>query len=417
MTAPSIKRIFVGTVVLTGAGLLAMPCSDADPATPIPAPTHPAASSSQVDPRLAVADNAFGLKLFAVLRKQDPGKNIFISPSSIALALAMVYNGAGTTTKDAMATSLGLQGLTLADVNKANSDLVAMLQNPDPEVTLTVANSLWIRSGFPVKSDFTQRLQASYGAEATSLDFDSPGAPATINKWVSDATNQKIPTIVDTIPPDESMFLINAIYFNGTWTDEFNPNATYTRTFTRADGTKIGVGMMYRAGSWKYLANDKFEAIQLPYGSGRLALCVILPSPKSSMEDLVASMDSTTWNQWMGQFREREVGITLPSFRTEYSATLNDALGALGMGIAFDRMKANFSGISDKPVLISTVRHRTCLDVNEVGTEAAAVTSIPVPTSGFAPDLHMEVDRPFVLAIRDDKSGAILFIGAIEDPS
>ena len=435
MAFPSVKRFGVGVCLAIGVGVIAASSLDAGSAA---VDEHVV---TQVEPQLAAADNTFGLKLFAALQKHDSAKNVFISPSSVALALAMVYNGAGTTTKDAMAATLGLQGMTIADVNKANSDLIAVLQNPDPKVKLTIADSLWVRSGFSIKDNFAQRLQQSYGARLTNLDFASPAAPATINRWVSDATYKKIPTIVDKISPDEMLFLINAIYFNGTWTRQFDPKDTSPGPFTLADGkeirtfvmpgptpstgawyrlaegTRIQTPMMHQRGWYSYTSNDKFQAIRLPYGSERLALYVFLPSPGSSVKELVSSMDSATWDQWIKQLHGNEGTISLPRFKTEYSATLNDALAALGMGIAFDATRADFSGISEKQVWISTVKHKTYLDVNELGTEAAAVTSIgmsatAMPTNPF----NMVVDRPFVLAIRDDTSGAILFSGAIQDP-
>ncbi|HLG13149.1 MAG TPA: serpin family protein [Blastocatellia bacterium] len=378
-------------------------------------------STGNVDPRLIAANTRFGFKLYAELLKEKPGQNALVSPSSVALALAMTYNGAEGGTREAMARALELQGLTLADVNRANADLKASLENPDPKVQLQIANSLWSKRGFTFKPDFIKRNTEYYKAEVSELDFNDPAAAARINRWVSDKTNAKIPKIIDQISPDSILFLINAIYFKGKWANEFDKSATHDEPFYLANGREKKHPMMRRSGEYRYYEEKGFQAVNLPYGSGRLSMYVFLPAKDSSLDGFHRNLTAANWETWMTRFEKSDGEILLPRFTIEFEAELNGALKALGMGVAFDPAGANFKNMiqMSENAYINKVKHKTFAEVNEEGTEAAAVTSVDiVATSVMRPKrtFKMVVDRPFFCAIRDNQTGSVLFMGSILDP-
>jgi len=369
-------------------------------------------TTSAVD-EVVSANTRFGFKLFSQLLSQD-SSNVFISPTSIAIALTMLYNGASGETQQAMAQTLELQGISLQDINSANSTLLSALTNPDPDVQVAIANSLWAKQEYPFRKDFLQK-QSLYKAQVTTLDFQSPDATNTINAWVNQNTNGRIEQIVDQINPEDVLFLINAIYFKGRWADEFDPNQTTNEPFfTRGGSTQHP--MMSQTGRYRYYENEQFQAVSLPYGKGRLSLYVFLPSENSDLTSFSQQLTSANWEKWLTQFSQREGSIRLPRFQMEYDLTLNDTLKALGMEVAFED-SADFSAMGDN-LALSEVKHKTFVEVNEEGTEAAAVTSgrVMAVSAPIDPPFQMVVNRPFFCAIRDNQTGTILFMGSIVEP-
>ena len=375
-------------------------------------------SDAAVGPELVRADTEFGFKLFKELVGRDDSKNVFISPSSLALALTMTYNGASGKTRQAMAKALQIRGIDLQQVNEANAALLANMNGPGPGVTLNVANSLWARQDVEFDADFLQRNREFYSAEVTALDFGRPDALDIINGWVADKTEGKIDEVIGTISPGTVLFLINAIYFKGAWEDPFDPARTRKGTFTLTDGAEKTVPMMSRHGDYNYLQTDTFQAIRLPYGKGRLSMYVFLPSKELGLRGFYKELHRESWESWMSLFSETKGSISLPRFRVEYEVeqALKEALTALGMGVAFSR-SADFSAmIPGGGVWIERVIHKTFLEVNEEGTEAAAATAVEMLGVAIRQPFDMVVDRPFFCAIRDDKTGVILFMGSIVDP-
>ena len=383
---------------------------------------HTQSASGKLDGRLAAANARFGFKLYAELARQSADKNLFISPASTGLCLAMAYNGAAGETAQAMARALETQGIPMPELNQAYAALKAALENPDAKVQLNIANSLWARQGLAFKPDFIQRTKEYFGAEVTELNFDDPGAAATINRWVSEKTKDKINKIVDRIDGNSILFLINAIYFKGTWSKEFDKAKTTEDNFTPAVGGPKRVPMMSQSGSYRYFENAGFQAVSLPYGGGRASMYIFLPAKAGGLSALQKKLTAANWESWMDEFQQSDGDIKVPRFRLEYEATLNEALKALGMGAAFDQGRANFTGMIEpkgQNVYISQVKHKTFVDVNEEGTEAAAVTSTEMrTTSAMRPRqrFNMVVDRPFFCAIRDNQTGTVLFMGSITDP-
>ena len=379
-------------------------------------------TSDSVDSRLVSANAAFGFRLYAEVLKESAGKNVFISPSSVALALAMTYNGAVGETKQAMERALEIKGMNHAELNHAYAQLRQALESADAKVQLNIANSLWAKKGVTFNVDFIQRNKQFYDAQVTTLDFGDPSAPATINSWVADKTKGKIDKIVDNVDPQSILFLINAIYFKGTWTIEFDKAKTKEETFTMGSGQQKRHPMMHQSGTYDYCEGKSFQAVSLPYGGGRASMYIFLPAQGTSLEQFQKELTAANWDAWMKQFAKTKGEIAVPRFKVDYEIGLNDALKALGMGVAFDPGRADFSGIvqTSENAFISRVKHKTFAEVNEEGTEAAAVTSVEISVTsvGRPPKtFRMIVDRPFFCAIRDNKTGTVLFLGSITDPT
>jgi serpin B len=375
-----------------------------------------------LEEELIQADNAFGLKLFQEIHAQeDGGKNIFISPLSVAMALGMTYNGAAGTTQEAMQETLELQGLTIDEVNESYRSLIELLRGLDPSVEFLLANSIWYRDVFPVLQDFIDVNRDYFDAEVTPLDFSDPSAAPTINQWVNDKTNGRITEIVDDpIPIFVVMYLINAIYFKGDWTVQFDPELTADRSFYLADGgTKLVPMMTYPEPiAVRQFADGGATAIDLPYGGKAFSMTIVMPPyGGGTIEALIGSLDAERWAEIIDGLSSAESNVVMPKFTLEYDIELNDVLKALGMEIAFDELNADFSNMYPPPlqVFISKVKHKTFVDVNEEGTEAAAVTSVEIGLTSLPPTVY--VDRPFVFAIRERFSGTILFVGRIMDPT
>lgn len=371
------------------------------------------------DTKVVKGSNKFGFKLFSEILKKDSSEtNIFVSPSSVAIALAMTYNGASGSTQQAMAKTLELQGINLQDINSSYAALKSQLENPEANVQLTIANSLWADKDASFRSDFLQRVQDFYKAKVTALNFQNAEASNTINNWVQENTRGKINRIVDRVDPSVVLFLINAIYFKGQWSNKFDKTKTAAYPFYLNSGKQKQQQMMSQNGDYLYYENDKFQAVSLPYGKdGKISFYIFLPKQSSNLKAFHQNLNFENWETWTNQFRNREGFIRLPRFKTDYEVTLNDALKALGMEEAFSS-KANFSGIG-KNLAISQVKHKTFVEVNEEGTEAAAATSVEMSRASFSekPEpFQMIVDRPFFCAIRDHQTGSVLFMGSIVDP-
>jgi len=369
---------------------------------------------------IAAASNAFGFDLFQQLQRQAANKNVFFSPLSVSVALAMTYNGAVGETKNAMARALKIGGMNHAELNRSSAELLGALKSSDPKIELAIANSLWARGGVRFNEAFLARNRQFYGAEVATLDFKSPQSVATINRWVDANTKGKINRIIDQIDPDQVMFLINAVYFKGQWQKRFEKTLTQSRPFHMLGGQQKQVPMMAQSGNYLYYRGDKFQAVSLPYGKGGVSLYLFLPDQGSSYDDFLKSLSYRKWEEWMNSFNDAPGDVKLPRFKLDYENTLNDALKALGMGVAFSASEADFSGIrAERDLFISEVKHKAIVEVNEEGTEAAAATSVGIGITSVGPTpqrFTFIADRPFLMVIRDSQTGAILFMGAVMEP-
>lgn len=371
--------------------------------------------------RIVTSANSFGFDLFNKVNNSEPNKNVFISPFSVSMAFGMVLNGANGSTLDSLKKVLGDAGVSLDDINNSYKNISTTLTNLDPKVVFQIANSIWYREGFPVLQTFLDANKNYFEAEVSALDFNQPSAVQTINGWVNTKTHGKIPFILKDIPPGLMMCLINAIYFKGIWTYQFDSTNTADTTFTCADGSTSQCKMMKQRATFAYYEDADIQAIDLPYGDRSFSMTVILPSTGTSIDQYAASLTQAKWDGIIAKLDSAEVILSLPKFKLEYGRTLNSELITMGMGIAFSDY-ADFSRISQKVGLtISEVLHKTFVEVNEEGTEAAAVTAIIfVTTTAYPPVNHihsMNVNHPFILAIREHTSGTILFIGKIVNPN
>jgi serpin B len=370
---------------------------------------------SAAESRMVSAGNQFGFDLLQQSRRGAPDANLFISPVSISMALGMTINGASGTTFDSMRTAMRLAGTSIDEINAGYRSLIDLLIKLDPTSQFQIANSIWARAGVPFLPGFLTANRTNFDAEVQSLDFSAPATLGTINDWVSAKTHGKIPTILDGIDSDEVMFLINAIYFKGSWRLAFDPKQTQSAPFNSADGSIQSVRMMTQlAELQRYSSTRDFEMVELLYGNGAFAMDIVLPRPDRTLADVTEGLDAARWAEWMTDLHDREIGLALPKFTLEYKQLLNADLAALGMGIAFDPERADFTGMANLApdrLYLTKVMHKTFVDVNEEGTEAAAVTSVGVGATSAPPT--MQIDRPFLFAIRERLTGTILFLGQI----
>jgi serine protease inhibitor len=381
---------------------------------PPPAVLQAQQDNTPVNPAIVTADNSFGLNLFENLNSGASG-NVAISPISVAMALQIVYNGAAGATQQAMSQTLELGTLSTADLNNANAALQGSLVNPDPQVQLTIANSLWMHLGTnAVLPSFTQMDQTYYGAMVGDLS----GAPANVNAWADTETNGLITQILPNANYQSVTAIIaNVIYFKGQWASAFDPSQTAAAPFTLADGTQVAAQMMHQAASVGYLQGANFQALRLPYGQGRMSMLIVLPDAGISLSSFVSGITADTLNGWVGQLQTAYGNIALPRFTSTYGASLVQPLSTLGMATAFcSSQQASFPGIGLG--CISDVEHKTVVEVDETGTVAAGSTTIIVtPVAVPAPMFTINLDHPFLYAIRDDQTGELLFIGTLMNPS
>ncbi len=378
---------------------------------------------NESEKKLVEADNLFSFSLFKRIAESESDKNIFISPLSVSMALGMTLNGARGTTGSEITSALGFAGLTQEEINQSYHSLIGLLTNLDPKVKFNIANSIWTREGFEVKEEFYEVNRDFFDAVVSQLDFNDPNSAGVINSWVNDKTSGKIKNIVSPpIDPLTVMFLINAIYFKGDWTLQFDKGATTTQPFYVTGGNTISCDLMHLKEDFRYLGNDRFQAVMLPYGDGDFSMTVFLPRLNDNAVDIgnfIAGMNREDWVARQESFDSLEVDLYLPRFELEYEITLNNILQTLGINAAFDPAISDFTGIADRDDLhISNVLHKTYVKVDEKGTEAAAVTSVTVGVTSIPEEpVTMRVDRPFVIIIQENSSGTILFMGKINDPS
>jgi serine protease inhibitor len=382
---------------------------------------HKVISLTKSQQKIVGSSNSFGLKLFKeVARPLDPAKNFFISPLSVSMAMTMTYNGAATGTRDSIQKTLGFQGLTDEDINQSCHDLMASLLGLDPKVTMEIANSIWYEQTETILPSFLEVNQTYFDAQISRANFLDPATVGLINNWVNEKTHHKIPQIIDRIPADVIMYLINAIYFKGTWKYEFDKNKTSKQTFMLSDGSSFLTDFMVQKGTFKYVKNDLFSAIELPYGDDNFSMMVFVPSEGKTCLSLLSQLDDTNWNAWGTELNETQnVQVYLPKFKFSFDTLLNKPLESLGMSIAFTA-NADFSRINGlKNLYITRVIHKSFVDVNEEGTEAAAVTVVEIGKTSIGPGdeiTYFRADRPFIFAIKEKQTNTILFMGLLNKP-
>ena len=359
---------------------------------------------------------------FDLLRQLAPAgdtTNVFYSPLSVTLALAMACNGARGDTQREITRALRVANLDLATVNADLARLSASLGALDPQVELDVANSLWAAPGMPLRASYARDMAASFQAELRNIVFDDQGLN-TINAWVERQTKDRIRHLLtrEACGPETALILLNAIYFKGRWSQAFDPQHTRAGEFSCADGRKRKARLMTLTGQFAYGEDEHIQAVRLPYGDRRVSMLVVLPRPALTLDALIEGLDAARWSTWNQRCALQTGQVALPRFKVEHTVVLNRALAALGMRRAFGP-QADFTGmVSVGNLRISTVLHKAFVEVNEQGTEAAAATAVMMARTMFAPRPPFEfiADRPFLYVIQDDFTGVMLFAGVVREP-
>ncbi len=378
---------------------------------------EPPRAPSRTEAAVIDASVGFGLELVARTVAADPRANIVLSPLSASMALGMALNGADGALFDAMRETLGFGTLSRDELNAAYRELLDSLAGLDPDVRLEIANAVWADDDVPFHDAFLQAVTAAFDARAESSDFADPATVAAINEWVEQQTEGRIDGIVDTLDPSLVMLLLNAVYFDGAWTTSFDAEQTRREAFQREDGSSVDVEMMSLRNVEVLRANgDSYSAVELPYGAGAFAMLVVVPHPGVGAREWLAGLDADRWADVVeGLETSRLDLLSMPKFTLTFDAYLNDALIAMGMEPAFVP-GADFTRLSPlgQQMCIDFVRQKARIEVDEQGTRAAAATSVGIGLVSFN---GFVVDRPFVFAIRERRSGAILFVGLVGDPT
>jgi serpin B len=370
-------------------------------------------------PQAIQSSNDFGIELFRKVAENDR-QNLMLSPLSASTALTMLLNGCGGDTYTQLNETLKYSsGMTTGDINKAYKSLVDQLLSADPLVKLTLANAIFYRNGFTVKPPFLATMNNDFGSTIAGLDFAAPSALTTINKWANDNTAGKIPRVLDEISNDAVMFIMNALYFKGDWSYQFDKSATRDHPFYPDGGTTVNVSTMNSEVGAKIVYGNNYKAVEMPYGRTNFTMVVIVPT--ETLTTFYTTFTSGVWNSITSGFDGTdEYGkliVYMPKFKFSYEKYLNNQLRAMGMVDAFIPFQANLSGISDESIFVSFVKQNTFVEVDEVGTEAAAVTTVGIELTSMPPKpTQFVIDKSFVFAIRERTTNTLLFIGQVLNP-
>lgn len=363
------------------------------------------------------SDFAFDF-LHVTLQNDATDSNKMISPLSIYLALSMLYNGADHATRDSIQYALRLNGTSIEDLNSTCKAIMDQLPLADNKVNLSIANSIWYDQRLQPLQSFLNVNQNFYNAQLQGLNFTDPNSVNTINNWVSDQTHEKIKKIIDHLSSDDKMCLINAVYFKGSWKFAFDKSGTANAAFTTNEGNIVSSPFMSLHGALTYWGNDSLQMVQLPYGGGNFNMYIMKPGNKLSVGQLATALNQSSFTRWQGHLDTMNIQLYMPKFQYSYSIdNMAPELAAMGMGITFSNA-ADLSKIYSIPTFVSAAIHKTYINVDETGTEAAAVTAIVVTTTGANPGpFVLRLDHPFLYVIQEKTSGVILFIGMVNDPT
>lgn len=372
-----------------------------------------------IEKNLIQSNYIFGLELFKRINERDKDKNIFISPLSVSFAIGMVLNGAGSQTYDSIKKTLFVTDLSQTEINQSYKSLTDLLLGVDPKVKFKIANAIFYRNNITIKNNFFDENKKYFNALIEGLDFATPASVNKINKWANENTEGKIPIIVERISENEIMFLLNAVYFKADWKLPFDKSMTRDDWFKKSIKDSVACKMMTQEINAGYFENDNFQVIELPYSNGAYSMGIILPKIGQNIDQIIKNLSEESLKQCFDQMEPREVKLFLPKFQIRYKIDLSPVLKSLGMSIAFDPENADFTKIYEGPerAYITNVAHSTFVEVNEEGTEAAAVTSITIGITSIRDRIVVRCDRPFLFMIKEKNTNSIVFIGKLVDPS
>lgn len=396
--------------------ILAACQNDENPSKPEPKPRKDI-SLTRVEQSLLDANTDFAFRFFSqVCNTEDEKPNVFVSPLSTSLCLSMITNGASGNTLTEMQDVLGFpaSSFSLDDLNNYNQKLTTALLDLDNTTQLGIANSIWVKQGFKVYDSFVNVNKQMYDAQVQELDFTSPTAKDVINRWCAEQTNDCIKEVIKVIPANARMYLLNALYFKGIWASQFEKSATRQENFTNSDGTQQKVNMMNQTEMFNYTKNSTFSIAELPYGNEAFSMVILLPSGGKTLDESLSELTSENWKEWNSNMAGKQLQVKLPRFRVEYDKTLIDDMIAMGMKDAFDGNKADFSKMSAAELYVGILQQFTYINVDEEGTEAAAVTvGGMLDSAGLPVTIPFYVDSPFAFMIKEKSTGAILFMGKV----
>ncbi|HTJ22878.1 MAG TPA: serpin family protein [Gemmatimonadaceae bacterium] len=388
-----------------------------DPSSPLGS-QHPALTAlpralTPSEQSVLEASNAYSFALWRTINSTSHDSNVFVSPLSVSFALGMALNGANGPTYDEMRSALQFGGAPLTSIDSGYKSLIGLLSSLDPSTTMKIANGIFYRSGFPFNQSFLNDAAKWFDAEVKPQNFDDVAATVNaVNGWASSKTNGKIPKVIDDYDQSMVMFLLNAIYFKGSWRDKFDPANTRAEAFHAVSGDQ-SKPLMHRQGKMSYAETATFQAVDLPYGDSAFTMSVILPKPDNSVESVAASLTPDAWHALGASYHNQLVDLTLPKVTLTWKRNLIPDMKALGMKLAFTDL-ADFTRMSSgQQLLISLLQQNTFVAIDEEGTEAAAVTTVGVTVTSVPQVTTMRVDRPFIFVIRERLSGSVLFMGKI----
>ncbi|MGK7954023.1 MAG: serpin family protein [Crocosphaera sp.] len=369
--------------------------------------------------RLVEAQVQLGFKLFSTLAESHKNENILISPTSIALTLSMLYNGATGTTQTEIARGLSFNNINISTLNRANQGLYDDLNSHEGYNPLMVTNSLWAREGFSFRYQFLKNSRSYYQAKITNLDFSSSEAKGIMNRWVTEKTQSQGQEMMDSPQADDVLFLINTASFQGLWEVGFDTSLIKDKPFhLREHSVKI-YPFMSRQGTYNYLETSQLQAVELPYGDGRFSLYLFLAKPDNDLPQMVKELTAKKLSKLLAKFRKSQGLLELPRFQLNYEVDLTQSLKALGVSTMFDPAQAEFAHLSSHPTYVNGIKHQTILGINQQGITTSPESNLLPETKAIdngQERFSLTIDRPFFSIIRDNKTGNILFIGMIFEP-
>lgn len=368
---------------------------------------------------LISANTNFAFKLFDKVRQQD-NNNLIISPYGISTMLAMLRNGASEHTLSDLDRVAGFQGLTLDATNRKNNGLMSELVSENPNSTVQIAGSVWMHEGIvsKISQPFLNNLKNYFNAAARIEDFGDPATLSKVNSWASENTHGHIPEILKKLSPYDVMVLLNAVYFKANWEQQFEKEKTREQPFVLASGEEIQVPMMHQSGNYKYFSDQNLQFLELPYKDADYSLFILLPQRNKAIAEILSKLDEESWAKLRSRLISQEGDIAIPKFKFDNNIELNAVLSDLGMASAFHPGGANFSRLSETYRLsIGRFFQVAKVELDEEGTTAAAVTVVTMQAEGMASlPFAFRADHPFFFSIVHNKTGAILFMGIVQNP-
>ena len=388
-----------------------------DPGDKVPARTALPRALTSAERDVLSASNKFSFSLWNTINQAQRDSNVFVSPLSASFALGLMLNGASSTTYDEMRSALQFGTASLPSIDSGYKSLITLLTTLDPSTKMQIANAIFYKSGFPFNQSFLDDASKWFDAEVQAQNFaDAQGTLSAVNGWASAKTNGRIPKVLDEVSSSAVMYLLNAIYFKGTWRDKFDPAKTIDAPFHPATGGDQPAKLMSRQAKMAYAETPAFQAVDLPYGDSSFTMTVLLPKAGNSVESVAPSLTAESWQALTSSFHVQEVALWLPKITFSWKRKLIDDMKALGMRAAFVPDGADFTRMSSTMgthLYVSLLQQNTFVAIDEEGTEAAAVTIGGISVTSVPVVMQMRVDRPYIFVIRERLSGTILFMGKI----